>query len=208
MLTELTVRDYAAKLASGEPTPGGGSAAALVGALAAALGEMVANFTVGKEKFASVEADVQGILDRLGQERGKLLDLTDADAGAYAQVGAAYSMPKATDEEKAARAAVIQEALIAAAEVPFAVTEACGRIIGDLDDLRRKGNPNLLSDVAVSAEFALAAMRCGCLNVDVNLALVNDPGFVAERRDIMDQRLLRAETAARMVFDSIAGSLR
>lgn len=208
MLTQLTVRDYAAKLASGDPTPGGGSGAALVGALGAALGEMVGNFTVGKEKFAGVEEDVQRILDVLEEQRAKLLDLTDADADAYAKVGAAYGMPKETDEEKAARKAAIEEALKAAAEVPLAVTEACAAIINELEELREKGNPNLLSDVAVSAEFALAALRCAWLNVEINLASIKDEDYVEMTQHDIDERLSGAEGPAREVFERIAEDIR
>ena len=208
MLTQLTVRDYVAKLASGEPTPGGGSGAALAGALGAALGEMVGNFTVGKEKFAAVENDVRRILDSLGLQRVKLLELTDADAGAYAKVGAAYAMPRETDDEKAVRKASIEEALKAAAEVPLAVTDCCLSIIQELDELEEKGNPNLLSDVAVSAELALAALRCAWLNVEINLASIKDEGYVGQKREIIDRRLQRAETSARAVFDRIAQKIR
>jgi len=208
MLTGLTVRQYTEKLASGDPTPGGGSGAALVGALGAALGEMVANFTVGKDKYADVEEDVQGILGRLAAQRDGLLDLTDADADAYAKVGAAYGMPKATEDEKAARQAAIEDALKAAAEVPFAVTEACLLIVDELDELRQKGNSNLLSDVAVSAELALAALRCAWLNVEVNLAYIKDRAYIEDRRAAIDRRLAQVEPTARSVFDQIAAQIR
>ncbi len=207
-LTHLTVREYTSKLASGDPTPGGGSAAALAGVLAAALGEMAGNFTVGKEKFAAVEDDVREILDRLGEQRARLIELTDEDANAYALVGAAYQMPKASDEEKAARQAAIQGALRQAAGVPLAATEACAAIIDELDELRQKGNPNLLSDVAVAAEFAMAALRCGALNVHVNLAYIKDEGYCADVSEIVDARLQAAEQPARYVFDTIESSIR
>lgn len=207
-LTESTVREYTARLASGEPTPGGGSAAALVGALAAALGEMVGNFTVGKEKFAAVEEEVQAILAALTTQREKLLDLTDEDAAAYAGVGAAYALPKATDEEKSARTAAIQEALRAAAQVPLAVCDGCLAVMGTLEDLRAKGNPNLLSDVAVAADLCCAAMRCACLNVDVNLACLRDEAYVAETRAALDERRECLESTSRELFDRILAQIR
>jgi formiminotetrahydrofolate cyclodeaminase len=207
-LTESTVREYTAQLAFGEPTPGGGSAAALVGALAAALGEMVGNFTVGKEKFAAVEEEVQAILAALTTQREKLLDLTDEDAAAYAGVGAAYALPKATDEEKSARTAAIQEALRAAAQVPLAVCDGCLAVMGTLEDLRVKGNPNLLSDVAVAADLCCAAMRCACLNVDVNLACLRDEAYVAETRAALDERRECLESTSRALFDRILAQIR
>lgn len=208
MLSHLIVRDYAAKLAAGEPTPGGGSAAALVGALAAALGEMAGNFTIGKEKFAAVDADVRRILQVLEQQRQRLLDLTDADADAYAKVGAAYGLPRDTDEEKAARQAAIEEALKSAAEVPLAATEACAVIVSQLEELAEKGNPNLVSDVACSAELALAGLRCACLNVDINLASIKDAAHVQRVREVIDERLGKAEVTARELFDRIATRIR
>lgn len=208
MLTQATVREYAARLASGAPTPGGGSAAALVGALAAALGEMVGNFTVGKPKFAEVEADVRRILAALEAQRTRLLDLTDADADAYSQVGAAFGLPRATDAEKVARAAAIEEALKSAAQVPLAVIEACAAVCDQLEELRQKGNPNLLSDVGVAAELTRAATRCAWLNVEVNLALVKDAAHVAQVRAAMAERMGCVEATARDVFARVAEAVR
>ena len=208
MLTELTVREYADKLAAGEPVPGGGSGAALVGALAAALGEMAGNFTAGREKFAAVEQEVQSVLSVLTRQRRRLLGLTDADAAAYERVGAAYRLPKGTQDERAAREVAIQEALVAAAAVPLDVMDACVCVLGQLEQLRQVANPNLLSDVGVSAELSLAALRCAWLNVEVNLAAVTDGAYVARTREQIDRQLKTSETPARMVFDRIARDIR
>lgn len=183
LLTEQTVRKYTEHLASDEPTPGGGSAAAVAGALAAASAAMVASFTVGREKFAEVEDDVQCILGVLQTQRERLLELTDADADAYSQVGAAYGMPRDTEEQKQARREAIQQALKAAAEVPMGVAEACGKIIPVLQELAEKGNPNLISDAGVAAELSLAALHCAELNVEVNLAFIKDEAYVIQKRD-------------------------
>jgi len=155
-----------------------------------------------------VAAVVQRILGVLESCRAKLLDLADADAGAYAQVGAAYGMPRGTDEEKAARQAAIQEALKAAARVPLAITEACVDTIVALVELREKANPNLLSDVACSADLALAALRCACLNVDINLAALKNGEYVAQVRQVIDGRLYCGERKAREVFGGIAAAIR
>ncbi len=208
MLTELTVREYAKRLAAGEPVPGGGSGAALVGALAAALGEMAGNFTIGREKFAAVEQEVQSILSVLERQRRRLLELTDADAEAYERVGAAYKLPKSTENEQAARRAAIQEALTAAADVPLAVMEACVNILAQLEQLRQVANPNLLSDVGVSAELSFAALRCAWLNVEVNLAGIKDEAYVSGTRQRIDRQVQACETPARMVFDRIARDIR
>jgi len=208
MLTELAVREYATRLAAGEPVPGGGSGAALVGALAAALGEMAGNFTTGREKFAAVEQEVQSVLSVLGRQRRRLLQLTDADAEAYERVGAAYKLPKSTEEEQAARRVAIQEALTAAADVPLAVMEACVNTLAQLEQLRQVANPNLLSDVAVAAELSFAALRCAWLNVEVNLAGIKDEAYVSETRRRIDRQVQACETPARMIFDRIARDIR
>lgn len=203
MLTQMSVDEYVRKLASGEPTPGGGSAAALAGALATASAEMVANFTVGKEKYADVEEDVRVVLVRLQQWREKLLQLTDADAEAYAKVGEAYGMPKQTDEQKALRDEAVEEALKTAAQVPLEVTESCAAVIEGLQELAEKGNPNLLSDVGVCAELGIAALRCGRLNVQVNLAYIEDEEYCQHNSALIDERLSAAEPTARKVFEAV-----
>jgi hypothetical protein len=108
MLTRVSVADYTAELASGKPAPGGGSAAGLAGALGAALGEMVANFTVGRQQYADGEQEVSTALERLTELRAALLALTDSDAQVYPQVRAAYRLPKDTEEQKMQRSGAIQ----------------------------------------------------------------------------------------------------
>ncbi len=194
-LTEESVRSYTQLLAGPGPTPGGGSAAALVGALAAASAAMVGSFTVGKPKFAEVEAEVAELLEKLQALRERCLQLTDADAEAYAQVGAAYRMPRNTDAEKWAREAAVQDALKAAAQVPLGVVIAAGEIAELLPPMAEKGNPNLLSDVGVAAILAQAAFEAGRLNVEVNLASITDGGYIAEAREQMMEAERQMRTA-------------
>jgi methenyltetrahydrofolate cyclohydrolase len=182
VLTEETVGGYVALLASSAPAPGGGSAAALAGALGTALGEMAANFTVGRERFAAVQEDVARILGVLEAERARLLELTDQDAAAYGLVGAAYGMARGTAEEKAARAAAIQDALKAASEVPFGICGCCFSVAVVLGELAEKANPNLISDVGCAARLVSAAMDCGWLNCEINYASIRDEAFTAVRR--------------------------
>jgi formiminotetrahydrofolate cyclodeaminase len=208
-LTEQTVRTYTELLAGPGPTPGGGSAAGLAGALAAAAAAMVGSFTVGKAKFAEVQGEVAPVLEKLQALRERLLDLTDADADAYAQVGAAYGRAKGTEEEKAARKGAIQEALQAAARVPLGVVVAAGEVARLLPGLAEKGNPNLLSDVGVAAILAEAAFAAGRLNVEVNLAGVADEGYKAEAREQMEEAEREMRTArevAARVLAKITGA--
>jgi len=199
---------YLDALASGEPTPGGGSAAALVGALGAALNSMVANFTVGKEKFAAVEADVRTLLAQSEKLRAELQRLTQADTEAYGQYAAASKLPRSSDEEKAARAAAMQQALRAAAEVPRAAAGAAHQVIKIAAELVDKGNPNLITDVGVAAKFALAAMECAELNVEINLAYIKDAEFVATCRKDIAPLLEEGARLAREVWAKVNQRMR
>ncbi len=176
---------YIGDLASGKPAPGGGSAAALVGALGSALNSMVANFTVGREKFAAVEADVQQLLTRSEELRAALQRLTQTDTEAYGGVAAAQKLPRETEEQKAVRTAAVQEALKAAAEVPREAVRAAYGVLEVAAELVEKGNPNLITDVGVAAKFGVAALECAALNVEINLAYIKDEAYnQAVRREM------------------------
>jgi len=182
-----SIDGYVRDLASNLPAPGGGSGAALAGALGAALAAMVANFTVGKEKFADVDERVRGLLAELDAVRERLLQLVDEDVASYTQVSAAYKLPRATDEEKAAREAAIQEACQAAAGVPRTIAETCDRCIALAAELCDIGNPNLISDVGCAVRLAEAARHCAWLNVAINLSVIKDEAFKAELQRALDE---------------------
>lgn len=205
---EEPLRAYTEALASGAPTPGGGSAAALVGALGAALNSMVANFTLGREKFAAVEEDVRRLLAESERLRAELERLTQADTEAYGRVAAAQKMPRETDEQKAARAAAVQEALKAAAEVPRAAVRAAHGVLKASAELVEKGNPNLITDVGVAAKFAVAAMECAWLNVQINLAYIRDQQYSAGCRAEMTPLLEEGPTLGRMVWDKVQKAMQ
>jgi formiminotetrahydrofolate cyclodeaminase len=182
-----SVDAYVRDLAAGLPAPGGGSGAALAGALGNALASMVGNFTVGKEKFAAVEADVQRILAGLEGVRDRLLQLVDEDVAVYSQVSAAYKMPRETDEEKAARSAAIEEACKTAAGVPRAIAESCDQTVALAAELCDIGNPNLISDVGCAVRLAEAARHCAWLNVAINLSSIKDEAFKMEMQEALEQ---------------------
>ncbi len=177
------VRDLSANL----PAPGGGSGAALAGALGNALASMVGNFTIGKEKFADVEADVQRILSQLSAVRERLLALVDLDVAVYSQVGTAYKLPRDTDEQKTRRSAAIEEACKMAAGVPRAIAECCDQTIALAAELCDIGNPMLISDIGCAVKLAEAARHCAWLNVAINLASIKDEGFKAEMQTALDE---------------------
>jgi formiminotetrahydrofolate cyclodeaminase len=205
---EEALRVYTDALASGQPTPGGGSAAALAGALGAALNSMVANFTVGRDKYAAVEEEVRALLAESERLREELQRLTQADTEAYGQVSAAYRLPKETEEDKAARTTAIQAALKVAASVPIAATRACHRILEIAAELVDKGNPNLITDVGVAAKFALAALECAVLNVEINLVSLKDKAYVKRINDELKPLVRESETLGREVWEKVILAVR
>ncbi|NIM05317.1 MAG: methenyltetrahydrofolate cyclohydrolase, partial [Armatimonadetes bacterium] len=161
------ITTYLDDLASNKPAPGGGSGAALAGALGAALGSMVANFTVGKEKFAAVEERAKTALGECERLRGELTNLIQADVEAYGKYAEASRLPRDTEEQKARRRAAIQEAMKGAAAVPMEVCRKGRELLKVCQELLEIGNPNLVSDVGCAAELAFAAIGSALLNVEV-----------------------------------------
>ena len=194
---------YLDKLAAKLPAPGGGSAAALVGALAAALESMVANFTVGKEAYKEVEADVKGLLEQSEALRAELTKLVQADMDVYSKVSSAYSLPRETAEQKAARTEAIQAALKVAAQVPYKVTLACDKVLGICPELAAKGSANLISDVGVAVVFAEAALQAAYLNVEINLAGIKDEGYNDQMRREVAPLVARAPKLRAEVWQAV-----
>lgn len=176
-LTKLSCQEFLAKLASNAPTPGGGGGAAMAGALAVALTSMVGNLTVGKEKFAEQEAEVQNILAKAESLRQQMLSLVNADAEVFNSFMACYRLPKATEEEKFARNQAIQNAAKEAAGVPFKIAEGCLEVMRIADRIAVIGNHGAITDAAVSAIMARAALRSAVYNVVVNLKLIKDEAY-------------------------------
>jgi methenyltetrahydrofolate cyclohydrolase len=180
MLSENTVTKFLEDLASAKPAPGGGSAAALCGAIGAALVSMVGNLTTGKKKYADVEDQIQEMLAQAEALRLKFIDLVQDDIRVYTAVSAAFKMPRDTDELKAERQATIQEALKAAIVPPMGIVEACADTLKLCMPVAEIGNINAISDAGVAALAAEAGMRSGALNVLIDLGAITDKGF-AER---------------------------
>ena len=176
-LTELKSTDFLTALASSAPAPGGGGGAAMAGALAAALASMVANLTIGKEKFAQQELEVKELLDEAEEVRQTLLQLVEDDAAVFNRFMACYKLPKGTEEEKTARTQAIRQAAKQAAEVPLAIAKASYRALQLAQRLVCIGNPGVITDGACSALLARAALRCAEYNVRINLGLTKDEEY-------------------------------
>jgi len=199
---------YIADAAAGQPTPGGGSASALSGAVGAAMACMAANFTVGKKKYKAVWPRVQELLTRCDQAREALLRAVDEDAAAYSHVSGAYALPKETAEEKAARHDAIQKALRIAMETPLTVFRSSAGALGVLDELADLANPNLVSDVGVAAALLLGALDGAQLNVEINLAFLEDEELVAATRAELERTGPPAHDAAGKVLDKVYDRIR
>ncbi len=169
-LIRLTVAQFLDRLASDRPTPGGGSVAALTGALAASLGRMVCGFTLGRKKFVKVEPAVREIAGRLARGEKLLRAMVDEDAAAYGALSAAFKL----DKSDAGRADAIRKAAGTAAVVPLTTASVCRQVLTDLAALRPIANPNLVSDVDVATHLAKAALKSAALNVRANVPLVDE----------------------------------
>ena len=195
--------DAAAKL----PAPGGGSIAAMAGALGASMSAMVANFTIGKKRFADVEDEVKALLEKVEAERKKLSELVDADVAAYGTVSNAYGMPKETDEEKAARSAAIKDACRVAMSAPMEAARSCAEVAGVCDRLVDIGNRNLITDVGVSVLAADAALKAAALNVEINLASIGDDDFAEKTREELNALLERVAAIETTVMDKVKAAI-
>ena len=192
-LTDLKSTEFLTALASSAPAPGGGGGAAMAGALAAALASMVANLTIGKEKFAQQEPEAKTLLEEAEQVRQRLLGLVEDDAAVFNSFMSCYKLPKATEEEKAARANAIRSAAKQAAEVPLAIARASYKVLTLADRLVRIGNPGVITDGACSALLARAALRCAEYNVRINLGLTKDEAYNQSVHEELTKLLQHAE---------------
>jgi formiminotetrahydrofolate cyclodeaminase len=193
--TEPLIR-YFDDAAAAQPTPGGGSVAAVAAALASTMASMAAGFTAGKEKFKAVEPQVQQALARLADLRRQLLDAAHQDMAAYEAIMAAYRLPKATDAQIAARAQAVLQATRTSLALVERVLAAAGDVVAVSRRLAEIANPNLLSDVGVAAELALGAVRAGRINVAVNLSGYSDAADAAAVRGRADAAVAEAQRVA------------
>ena len=180
--SKSSFEDLLTAFASDAPTPGGGTAAALAGAMGAALAEMVAALTLAKEKYAAVHEAIRPIAGLARRTRTELQNLAREDSEAYDQVVAARRLPKETPDLQRVRARKMSDANRLAAEVPMRTARSALKLLAALPDLARKGNPNAASDAGAAALLLDAALHAALLNVAINLGGVEDPGFVADER--------------------------
>lgn len=174
MTEQQRIIDFVEALSSRQPVPGGGGASALVGGLAAALGLMVGNLTVGKKRYADVEAEVISMMDRLTDMRGEMTRLIDEDGEVFAPLAVAYGLPAGTEEEKEYKVQVMEKNLLAASLVPVRVMELAVDILEILEELEKKGSVMAVSDVGVAAQLARTAVTGAAMNVYINTKSMRD----------------------------------
>lgn len=180
------IPEFLDELASGRPVPGGGSVAALEVAMAAALLAMVANLTIGRRKYADVQSRAEAVLQRALVLRDRARTLVDEDSAAYGRVAEAMALPRASDEDKAARQQNLQSALKGAALPPLETMSVAHEVMRLADDLQQFGNRSAASDVGSAALSAFAGSRAAQLNVEINLAGIRDDDWVASIRGRME----------------------
>lgn len=178
-LVKQTVEEFVKITASDAPAPGGGSISALAGALAAALGQMVANLTVGRKKYAAVDEEMRQLLPELARQQQALLEAVDEDSRAFDQYMDALSMPKDTPEQQEARKNAMQAGLKAAAQVPLGVAQRVQTLFPALELVVTKGNANAVTDGMVATMMARTAILGAVYNVRVNLQSIQDEAFTA-----------------------------
>lgn len=194
-LKKLTVEGFINETASSSPAPGGGSIAALNAAASAALIAMVAQLTLGKEKYAASQEEMKEVAEKAGALKDQFLAFIDEDSNAFNKIMAAFKLPKDTDEAKKARSAAIQDATKGAALVPFKVGQKANELFALAEAVILRGNPNAVTDGAVAAMNARAAVRGAFLNVKINLGSIKDALFVEDLKKRMAE--IEADVDAR-----------
>jgi methenyltetrahydrofolate cyclohydrolase len=186
-IKDKSIQQFLDELASKAPTPGGGSAAAIMGAQSAALTSMVCNLTIGKPKYAEVEIDMQTLLQKSEALREELTGMIQADIDVFNRLMATYALPKETDGQKTLRSAAIQKALVEATEIPLACARACAAAVELSRIAADKGNSAAVSDAGVAVMAAYSGLKSAALNVYINAGSLKD-------RDFADAKLTELKT--------------
>jgi glutamate formiminotransferase/formiminotetrahydrofolate cyclodeaminase len=202
-LASSTVDGFLTNLASDSPAPGGGSVAALCGALGAALSSMVCQLTIGKEKYQEYEAEIKQVLLSSEKMRDELTLLIDEDTNAFNDVMKAFKMPKETDEQKKKRSEAIQKGYKKAAEVPLKTARLCMSVFDVASAVAEKGNPNSITDAGVSALLSKAGVESALLNVEINLGSIKDEEYVNKISGEIDELRKNTEKRTKEILDVV-----
>ena len=206
--TKSSCEEFVDVLASNAPVPGGGGASALVGAIGMALGNMVGSLTVGKKKYADVEADIIALKEKATALQGEFLRLVEEDAKAFEPLSKAYGMPRATEEEKSEKARVMSIVLKDACEVPMEIMEKCCEAIDVIEEFAAKGSALAISDAGVGVVFCKAALLGASLNVFINTKSMEDKEYAASLNEKADKMITDYSKKADEIFAAVNARLR
>jgi formiminotetrahydrofolate cyclodeaminase len=206
-IKDKSIEFYLNELASMSPTPGGGSAAALMGAQAAALVSMVCNLTIGKPKYIEVEEEMKAVLIRSETLRSELLAMIKADMNVFNKLMGSYSLAKETEAEKVVRSTQIQTILKEAILVPLACAKACSGVLLLSKEAAEKGNVNVVSDAGVAVMSAYAGLKSAALNVYINVASLKDREFAEQQLENLERVLKDSEIKTEEIYQIVKGKL-
>lgn len=208
MDTKKSLQKYLEELSSNSPTPGGGNVAALCGTLAASLGTMVCNLTIGKKKYLDVEAEMNEIKVKLNAYSEKFLMLAKNDNEAFDRVMDAFKLPKETEEQKKLRAEAIEKSTLEATSVPGNVINICHEMLPLLETIAKKGNQNSLSDAGVAISLISTASESAYLNVLINFTALTDKQKAFELMNNAELRTNEIKEETQFILSEIKSKIR
>ncbi len=208
MVKEQTLGAFLAQLSSKAPVPGGGGASAIGGAMGNALGQMVANLTVGKKKYAQAEDEILLLKERMEALQEDFAYLADRDGEVFAPLAAAYGLPGGTEEEKAYKAAVMEENLLAASLVPVDMMKKAMEMLDILEALAEKGSRMAVSDVGVGVQFTRAALLGAVMNVYINTKSMKNREKAEELNRYADKLVDEGTKKADRIYEAVLKGLR
>lgn len=208
MFEKYSCEEFVSALASKDPVPGGGGAAALVGAIGIALGNMVGSLTIGKQKYADVQEDIQSLMAKAEVVRVQFLDLIDRDAEGFRPLAEAYRMPSDTPEQQQQKKLVMEVALNTACMVPIELMQACCQAIELTEEFANKGSVLALSDAGCAALFCKAALQAASLNVTINTKGMGDRAVAEAYNNQAEQMLAEFTARADLVYSQVQQRLK
>lgn len=206
-IKDQSIQTFLDELASKSATPGGGSAAALMGAQAAALVSMVCCLTIGKPKFVEVEAEMQSVLEQAESLRSQLTEMIQMDIDVFNRLMSKYALPKETDEEKAIRSEAIQNILKEATEVPLQCVHACLKIIQLSQIAADKGSPGVVSDAGAAVMSAHGGLKASALNVYINVRSLKDRTFADAKLVELEAAIDGIESYVETIYETVKARL-
>ncbi len=206
-LIDLNINDFTKELASSSPAPGGGSIAALCATLGAALCQMVSNLTIGKKKYADAQDFMLEVKEKSETLTARLLELVDKDTASYNRVVDAYKLPKETIAQVQLRKKSIEDALKAAADIPFQTLGQAAETMVLVEAVIARGNANCITDAGVAAELINTAVRGAAYNVFINLLDINNKAFASDLKAKTSQTLENIQQRCDAIRKTLANAI-